>query len=159
MHETAYEFVQQKVAQYGLSELSTLEIGSYDVNGSIRPLFSGPYVGVDMREGPGVDVVAESHKLPFQGSFFDVVVSTSTLEHDRYFWKTIPELARVLSSGGHLVLTTTYIGWVKHEFPYDYWRFTEEAIQGLLEEAGLRVLQCVAPVEGPEDLFACAVKP
>jgi hypothetical protein len=36
---------------------STLDIGSYNVNGCLRPLFKGAYVGLDMREGPNVDVV------------------------------------------------------------------------------------------------------
>lgn len=34
--------------------LRVLEIGSYDVNGSVREIFGGcsEYVGVDLREGP-----------------------------------------------------------------------------------------------------------
>jgi hypothetical protein len=38
---------------------SVLEIGSYYVNGSVRKVFvsAGRYVGVDLIEGSGVDVV------------------------------------------------------------------------------------------------------
>jgi len=158
MHETAYAYVEAKVWANDLAGKAVLEIGSYDVNGTIRPIFTGPHTGLDMREGPGVDLVADSYDLPFPDNSYPVVVSVSMLEHDRYFWKTIPEMYRVLEPGGHLILTTCYIGWPKHEHPYDYWRFTEEAITGLLEEAGFTVLQCVAPAEGPEDVFAHATK-
>ena len=41
--------------------ISILEIGSYDVNGSIRNFFpDSNYVGVDLTEGPGVDLVIVS---------------------------------------------------------------------------------------------------
>jgi len=47
-----------------------LEVGSYDVNGSVRPLFKNrqrfpSYTGIDMREGPGVDMVGVASDLPF----------------------------------------------------------------------------------------------
>ena len=45
-----------------LEDASVLEIGSYDVNGTVRKLFAaaGHYVGVDLVEGPGVDVVGSA---------------------------------------------------------------------------------------------------
>ena len=37
---------------------SVPEVGSWDTNGSIRRFFSNcEYIGVDIAEGPGVDVV------------------------------------------------------------------------------------------------------
>jgi hypothetical protein len=45
---------------------SVLEIGSYQVNesGSLRAIFSGcSYTGVDLAEGPGVDIVASGHDV------------------------------------------------------------------------------------------------
>ena len=60
--------VMEFVSGLGL-EGRCLDVGSYDVNGSVRGLFvrarSG-YVGVDMRNGPNVDVVAVSDALPFR---------------------------------------------------------------------------------------------
>jgi hypothetical protein len=40
-----------------------LEMGSYNVNGSVRDMFAlaGRYVGVDLVEGPGVDLVGFGH--------------------------------------------------------------------------------------------------
>jgi len=37
-------------------------------------------------------------------------------------------MARVLKSGGKLVMTTRGINFPKHEFPNDYYRFTGEAL-------------------------------
>ena len=65
---------------------SVLEVGSYVVNGSVRPLIEahGPvsYLGVDMAEGPGVDVVANVADLPdLYPDGFNVVVTTEMSAH------------------------------------------------------------------------------
>ena len=36
----------------------------------------------------------------FENDSFEAVVCNSTLEHDRYFWKTIDEIHRVTASNG-----------------------------------------------------------
>lgn len=36
----------------------------------------------------------------FPDASFDIVISSSTLEHDTYFWKTLSEVRRILKSGG-----------------------------------------------------------
>jgi SAM-dependent methyltransferase len=40
----------------------------------------------------------------FPDASFDTVLSNATLEHDRYFWKTIAEIRRVMRPGGLVVL-------------------------------------------------------
>lgn len=129
-------WVRSQVAEHGLAPKRTLEVGSLDVNGSVRPLFRGTYVGVDMRAGPGVDVVATADALPFVDASFDVVVSTEMLEHDPAPWLSLPEMGRVLRAGGHLILTTRGNGFGEHDEPSDYWRFLPAARSRLLELAG-----------------------
>ena len=49
--------LKQKFPQM-FSEVDVLEIGSLDINGSIRGLFDAKtYIGVDLDNGPSVDVV------------------------------------------------------------------------------------------------------
>jgi len=62
MTSNCMAFVQRAVNEYPIKG-DVLEVGSYDVNGSVRPIFSDRerfphYTGVDMRAGPGVDRVA-----------------------------------------------------------------------------------------------------
>ena len=46
------------------SDVKILEIGSYDVNGSVRKYFlDSNYLGTDLIEGPSVDLVADGHLL------------------------------------------------------------------------------------------------
>ena len=122
-----------------------LEVGSYDVNGSVRPLFKNlhrfpSYLGVDMREGPGVDQVCMASELPFPDESFEVVVTTEMLEHDARFWVSVQEFNRVLTPGGHLIITTRNIGFPYHEYPHDLWRFTSDGLRQLLQWAKFEVL-------------------
>lgn len=132
MHDSVMAWVSERVRDWGLADWATLEVGSLDVNGSVRRLFSGPYTGLDMRDGPGVDLVGPAQSLPFPDASFDCVVSTEMLEHDIEFWASLAEMGRVLRSGGHLLLTTRGNGFGEHNEPSDYWRFMPAAMPFLL---------------------------
>lgn len=127
------DWIGVEVHKHGLTDKETLEVGSLNVNGSVRQFFTGIYIGLDMREGPDVDVVGPASELPFIADRFDVVVSTEMLEHDPTFWLSLAEMGRVLKPGGHLLLTTRGNGFGEHNEPSDYWRFMP-ASRGLLLE-------------------------
>lgn len=150
MHDSVMEWIKLKLGQLKISRSKVLEVGSLNVNGSVRELFTNveSYVGVDFREGPGVDKVMNGHDLQFEDSYFDVVISTEMLEHDDEFWVSVREMGRVLKPGGFLFLTARGNGFEKHEFPADYWRFMPDGFSKLL-----RVAQCetVAIMEDPQE--------
>lgn len=105
MHDEAYRFVARTLAERSITPRRVLEIGSYNVNGSVRPLFwsADTYVGIDLRPGPGVDVVGRAADLDRTG--FDTVVCCETLEHDPEPVVTIAAAWRALKPGGWLILT------------------------------------------------------
>ena len=135
------DFVEDAVAEHSLAAVDVLEIGSRNINGTPRRFFTGTYIGIDMLDGPEVDVVATSDAIPFPAESFDCVVCTEMLEHDPSPWLTLPEIARVLRPGGVVILTARGIGYPLHGFPDDYWRFTESALRHLFQLAGLRVVE------------------
>jgi len=58
MHPAAFSFVAS-VARRRPPGL-VVDIGSRNINGSVRPLFDGsPYLGIDLVAGDGVDIVAD----------------------------------------------------------------------------------------------------
>lgn len=150
-------WVGGQVDKHALAPRSTLEVGSLDVNGSVRSLFSGAYLGLDMREGPGVDIVGTADRLPFSDGAFDVVVSTEMLEHDPAPWLSLAEMGRVLRKGGHLLLTTRGNGFGEHNEPSDYWRFMPASRTRLLELAGCKAVELAMDPEVP-GVFAHGVK-
>ena len=95
-----------------IAGLDVLEVGSFDVNGSVRSAAKqhspGRYVGVDIAPGPGVDVVCSAEDLvkTFGEASFDVVVTTEMLEHVPNWKSAIMQMKQVLRPGGRLILTT-----------------------------------------------------
>ena len=97
------------------SGVSVLEIGSYDINGSIRKFFKEPreYVGVDLVPGPGVDVVAHGEALAL-ARHFDVVVSTECFEHNPNYRETFANMVRHARPGGLVTFTCASTGRAEH---------------------------------------------
>lgn len=110
------------------------ELGSYDVNGSVRPLVRVlkpvEYLGVDLRPGPGVELVGDvcSGLLADRYEQFDIVLSTETLEHVQSWPLFVHEMKRLSKPEGHLLLTCRGPGFPVHDYPGDYWRFTTEIL-------------------------------
>jgi SAM-dependent methyltransferase len=143
------EWVGNQVRVDNLAHLPTLEVGSLDVNGSVRRFFDGPYIGIDMRAGLGVDVVGYANALPFPDQAFDVVVCTEMLEHDPTFWVSLAQMGRVLKPGGHLLVTTRGNGFGEHHEPSDYWRFMPESMALLCGIASCDPLRMALDPEVP----------
>jgi len=124
-----------------------LEIGSRARSGNIyKGGFRdyGEYVGLDIIEGENVDVVGDIHQLSkyFDESSFDFVYSVSTFEHLAMPWKAVVEINKVMSTGG-LMYIATHPTWPPHERPWDFWRFSEEGFQVLLNPVtGFEILEC-----------------
>ncbi len=116
-----------------------LDVGSFDVNGTYRPLVEGrgwEYVGLDVAAGPNVDVVAsEPYRFPFEAGAFDVVLSGSTMEHVEAIWRWVPELARVLKPGGLLAIVTHW-QFMEHRYPVDCWRIMPDGMRFLFDQVG-----------------------
>lgn len=106
MHPQAYGFVRRIARGLDLSQSRVLEFGSYNVNGSIRALFqdAAEYIGIDIRHGPDVDVVADAATICGLGEF-DVVVSCEVLEHTEDPEGIIAAAYRSLKPGGIFIVT------------------------------------------------------
>ncbi len=114
------------------------EFGSFQVAGqedlaNLRPFFQGmKYVGTDLREGPGVDVILNVHDIDLPSESVGTILCLDTLEHVEYPRKAIDELTRILKPGGMLVISSS-MDFPIHDFPYDFWRFTPDGFKSLLK--------------------------
>ena len=151
MHDSVRDWIAKRLPL--IEGPRVCELGSYDVNGSVRPLIAVlkpiEYVGIDLREGPGVDVVADvsSGVLPDRHGQFDIVISTETLEHVQSWKLFLAEMKRLAKLGGHLFLTCRSPGFVIHDYPGDYWRFTVEQIGETFSDCEIQEL--VSDPEAP----------
>lgn len=115
-----------------------VEIGSYQVAGQeeyadIRPFFAGrEFIGCDMRPGPGVDRVENVEKMTFEDGVIGTLLMLDTLEHVANCQRAMQEAYRVLQPGGFVVIVSV-MDFAVHLHPSDYWRFTPQAFDLLLE--------------------------
>lgn len=147
-------YVGKWVEQYELASLRVVEIGSLDVNGSVRSLFHGDYLGVDVSNGPGVDMAGDAVEVLWGLRYEpDVIVSCEMLEHDLTPWLTLAAVSANLKAGGWLVLTCRGFDergcWPKHNCPDDYWRVSVSAVRDLLPRYGFRIVELVRDPDGP----------
>lgn len=110
MHLTNRQFWEYCVNKYSSyfvnSSNKILEVGSYNVNGSVRDYFTAydKYVGVDWRPGPCVDVVSLAHEMKFPFKF-NTIISASMLEHDRHWDKSLVKMIELMEDNGILLLS------------------------------------------------------
>lgn len=106
MHLTPRAYVQQLSRSWPGGRV--LEIGSRDVNGSVRSLFQRRpptiYHGIDIVDGPGVDQVV--HGAQFKADEpFDLVLCLEVFEHTHEWPLLIDAAWRALPSGGLFLFT------------------------------------------------------
>lgn len=124
--------------------LFVCDIGSCDINGSFKPLFGRhKYLGLDIKEGPNVDIISEDlYRYPFENETFDVVISGSTVEHVKNMFRWIVELKRIVKREGLICIIAPSVFRMNHPHPVDCWRIYPDGMRFLLEMiAGLEVLK------------------
>jgi SAM-dependent methyltransferase len=154
MHESVQAWVKLCVVEYDLSRRSVLELGSLNVNGSPRKHFRGPYLGIDIQAGPGVDMVTNAHTVDtVLTEQYDVTVCVEMLEHDDAPWLSMRAAHEVTAPGGMLIVTARGYDergcWPLHNHPQDLWRFSVSGMTQLLHHTGWHRSEVIRDPEGP----------
>ena len=107
-------FVRETLPDYFKGQ-KVLEVGSLDINGSVRGLFIDcEYIGIDVADGKGVDLVVNGENFAGQANSIDVVISCECFEHNPEYEKTWLNMVRVLKQDGLLIMTCATYGRMQH---------------------------------------------
>ena len=135
MHPSAMQTAKDFYAKFSSEfvEPTIVEIGSQNVNGSIREVAPpSKYVGLDFQEAKGVDIVLQdAYSFPLPDNYADIVVTSSCFEHSEMFWLTFLEGVRILKPRGLFYINAPSTG-DYHPYPVDCWRFYPDADKALL---------------------------
>ena len=90
------------------------------------------FIGTDIERAPDVDLVADVHRLTETTGVerFDIVISCSSFEHFKYPYLAAHEIMKAMKIGG-LIFIQTHQSYPVHAVPYDYFRFSREALASL----------------------------
>jgi SAM-dependent methyltransferase len=125
-HPQQAEFIS-KVREYypkAFKGARVLEIGSLNINGSVREQFSDcDYTGADLELAPGVDIACQGQLLEFATGSFDTTISAECLEHNPYWRETLVNMLRMTRADGMVLMTCATTGRKEHgtsrTTPYD----------------------------------------
>lgn len=108
MHKAVKDFaheVKQMFPEY-FDHVMIVSVGAANINGSLDEMFVGSWIeGVDLAPGEGIHHVGYFHTINIPVGYYDVVVCTELLEHDKYYKETMQKMLEVLRPGGLLLVT------------------------------------------------------
>ena len=116
-HHQEFEFIAavKAVLPQFFSRQRVLEVGSLDINGSIRTAFEAcDYTGADLSLGPGVDIACAGQLLAFPSGHFDVCLSCECFEHNPYWVETWANMLRMTRPGGLVLMSCATTGRREH---------------------------------------------
>lgn len=112
-------------------EVASAIVPGQEAVSDLRRLFPGKrYLGCDLQAGPGVDRIEDLTRLSLADGEAGSFISLNTLEHVWDLFAAAREIQRVLRPGGTLLVSSVFHFEV-HEYPADYWRFTDVALRRL----------------------------
>jgi SAM-dependent methyltransferase len=139
-----WQYLTGALAEFRDQEITVLDLGGRDANGWHRVCELFPraeYVTLDIEPGPEVDIVADAASWQ-PDRWFDVVVSTETLEHAPSSWIAILATARrSLRPGGWLVCTAACDPRAPHS-GVDGWELREGERYANIDPEELCVVLC-----------------
>jgi len=93
-----------------------------------------------MHQNPYVDIFMDLNQpLLFPDQEFDTIILSDVLEHisnPELLWQ---EMFRILKPGGKLILNVPFL-YPIHEQPYDFFRYTQFALERMAEKAGFKIV-------------------
>lgn len=92
-----------------------LEVGSLDINGSVRSHFQDcEYLGLDIGPGAGVDIVCPGQSYEAPDESFDVTISCECMEHNPFWKETFLNMVRMTKAGGTVIMSCATTGRDEH---------------------------------------------
>ena len=155
------DFGRRQLGEKQIRGLRVLEVGSLDVNGSLREYVESfkpaSYLGVDLVPGKGVDYLCPAEFIveALGKETFELVICTEVLEHIKDWKLVVNNLKQVCAVGGTILLTTRSKGFPKHDFPNDYWRFEIEDMKYIFSDCTDLIVERDPEMPG---VFVCATR-
>jgi SAM-dependent methyltransferase len=116
-HQQQFDFVEAVSRFYpnNFANSKVLEVGSLDINGSVRQFFTGcDYIGIDLGQGRGVDIVCQGQDYDAPDNTFDTVISCECFEHNPDWVATFANMHRMVKPGGLIVMSCATTGRAEH---------------------------------------------
>ena len=173
-HKEQQEYVKsvKEIFEDNFINKKVLEVGSLDINGSVREYFEGcDYLGIDVGEGKGVDMVIAGQDYDAPSKSYDTVISCECFEHNPYWLETFINMYRMCKTEGLIIMTCATTGRPEHgttkttpqDSPFtlnwDYYKnLTEKDFTDRIDINNLFLIHKFSTHEGNKDLQFYGIK-
>ena len=143
-------FLYDEIAKYSVEGL-VLDIGGgrlADYHGILQQTGPTQFEVTDLSHNAAHKLDLESDALPFKDGEVAYALCFNVLEHIFNHRHVLAEAHRVLRPGGTLLGFAPFLVQV-HPDPHDYFRYTKEALERLLKEAGFTTTEVKEIGGGP----------
>jgi SAM-dependent methyltransferase len=160
MREAIIQYVQWAIERFPFEEPILDTCAGWEPN-YYQPLFREKrYIKQDIQDydPPCIDVLCDICDMkPIPDESIGLVLNLESLEHIPYPQKAIDEIHRVLRPDGLLILTTV-MHFKIHPCPKDYWRFTPDGVELMLNR--FKILDCTleGSLKRPKGVWVTAEK-
>lgn len=97
------------------AENGVIDFGSLNLNGGPHDFIETPkYVGVDLEQGPNVDIACSAELVGLPSLSFDASISSECFEHNPFWKETFMQMCRLTRGGGVVIWTCAGIGRPEH---------------------------------------------
>lgn len=105
-----------------------------------------------LHPNPHLDI-SQDLNLPIQlnNEIADTVILSDVLEHIEQPQLLLNEISRILKPNGKLLMNVPFLYWL-HETPHDYHRYTNFALEKMLQKAGLKI-ELLEPYGGTPEVL------
>jgi SAM-dependent methyltransferase len=116
-HGSQIAFVQRLKTEFPkyFENIKVLEVGSLNINGTVRDHFTDcTFVGVDVDEGPGVDLTCGGQDVDHPDNTYDTTCSCNCFEHNPYWVESFRNMYRMTRSDGLIFISVPTTGYPEH---------------------------------------------
>ncbi len=108
------------------------------------------YVGLDIKEGPNVDLIVDDiyNWREIEDNSYDVIISGQFFELLDFFWLTMGEIERVLKPNGYVCIIVPSSG-PNHALDTNGYKFYEDGVRALAKYVDLEIIH--ASVDNSEN--------
>ena len=110
--EVTTNYLKKNIRNF--NKLSVLDIGSINLNGSSKKFFGNDYFGIDLINGPNVDMVLDGQNLHKLKKKFDIIISCEVFEHASNWKKIFQAMFDNLKSSGIIIFSCASTGRLEH---------------------------------------------
>ena len=136
----AFRYFNEKYLGGKITTPIVYEIGAGQKTEYRNLLEDVTYLSVDIEPPADIVLTNSYHWAEIGDEVADIVICGQVMEHVRYPWLTIREIARIMKHGGLCFIIAPSRGPL-HPHPKDCWRFMPDGMESLLMWADIDVLE------------------